>query len=85
MSAAAQIPEGKGEEQSKGRNRHLWTPREGHVDPSLPAWKRKYWEGVRQLKLQKEAERKGAPPAVHHSIFPQLTPTTRHLFRKLEI
>ena len=60
MSAAAQIPEGKGEEQSKGRNRHLWTPREGHVDPSLPAWKRKYWEGVRQLKLQKEAERKGA-------------------------
>ncbi len=44
---------------SGDRVRSLWTPRETHVDPSLPAWKRKYWEDVKALKQKKQAQIEG--------------------------
>ena len=33
-----------------GRRRELYTPRRTHPHPSLPAWRRKYWEQVRKCK-----------------------------------
>ena len=33
-----------------GRSRELYTPRRTHPHPSLPAWRRKYWEEVRKCK-----------------------------------
>jgi hypothetical protein len=44
---------------SGDRVRQLWTPRETHVDPALPAWKRKYWEDVKALKQKKLAQIEG--------------------------
>ncbi len=53
---------------SGDRVRSLWTPRETHVDPSLPAWKRKYWEDVKALKQKKLAQVEG-PTVLLESLF----------------